>query len=203
MSKLGNGDNVKKRREELAERLEINLGRKVGTLSKGNHQKVGIINAFQHEPDLYILDEPTIGLDPLIRMVVMDLIREVTQQGATVLLSSHDLSEVVAVCKRAAILRDGHLVELAPISKIVHSGKRQLKVWFIQDTITASTPIVPPEDVHIIHRNENTLLLSYNGQADRVIKWLSGFPIERISIPETSIEQAFIQYYQKEVPDDN
>ncbi|MBN2595022.1 MAG: ATP-binding cassette domain-containing protein, partial [Sedimentisphaerales bacterium] len=110
---LGHSNEVTKRQEKLAERLDLSLDRKMRTLSKGNRQKVGIIFAFQHRPDVLILDEPTIGLDPLIRQNVLDLIRETAQAGATILLSSHDLSEVAAVCGRAAILREGRLVELA------------------------------------------------------------------------------------------
>src|SRR4030042_607271 len=127
MAELGNGKNINHRRDELAERLDLNLDRKVRALSKGNRQKVGVVYAFQHQPEVLILDEPTIGLDPLIRQVVLDLIREVAREGATVLLSSHDLSEVAAVCGRAAILRQGRLIELAPISKIVQQGERRLK----------------------------------------------------------------------------
>ena len=197
MAKLGNGNKVKQNQEELAEKLDLNLDKKIGSLSKGNRQKVGIINAFQHKPKLYILDEPTVGLDPLIRMVVMDLIRNAACEGATVLLSSHDLSEVVAICQRAAILRDGCLVELAPISKIIHTGKRHLKIWFSKQIDTSLLQTNLPEDVQIIKHNENSLHLSYNGSIDRVLKWLAEFPTERITIPETSLEDAFIQYYQK------
>ena len=92
----------------------LNLDRPVGELSKGNRQKVAVIYAFQHRPELLILDEPTSGLDPLVRQTVLDLIREAAQEGATVLLSSHDLSEVEAVCGRAAILRAGRQVEMGP-----------------------------------------------------------------------------------------
>ena len=132
MASLGSCNNNNKRREELAERLGLDLDRKIRALSKGNRQKVGIIYAFQHQPEILILDEPTIGLDPLIRQIVLDLIREAAEQGTTILLSSHDLAEVAAICQRAAILREGRLVELAPISKIVQQGQRQLKVWFAE-----------------------------------------------------------------------
>jgi len=98
LASLGGGNGLNKRRRELAERLDLDLDRRVGALSKGNRQKVGIVYAFQHEPELLILDEPTIGLDPLVRQTVLELIRETAAAGATVLLSSHDLSEVAAVC---------------------------------------------------------------------------------------------------------
>ncbi len=198
MASLGDGNKVDKRREELAERLELELDRKVGALSKGNRQKVGIINAFQHKPDLYILDEPTIGLDPLVRQVVMDLIREEAQRGATVLLSSHDLSEVSAICERAAILREGRLVELAPISKIVQQGERHIKVWFSDGIRVPVLHDSELQGVRVIQQNSNTLHIAYQGTPDIILKWLSRFPIDRIATPETSLEEAFIQYYKKE-----
>jgi ABC-2 type transport system ATP-binding protein len=195
---LGNGDKFNKRQEELAERLDLDLDRKMRALSKGNRQKVGIIYAFQHQPEVLILDEPTIGLDPLIRQTVLDLIRETAQVGATILLSSHDLSEVAAVCGRAAILRKGRLVELAPISKIVQQGQRRIKIWFVEGT---QVPELPPDElpgVRVIQQNKNTLHISYQGTVDALLKWLAQFPVDRIATTETSLEDAFIQYYQKE-----
>jgi ABC-2 type transport system ATP-binding protein len=198
LARLGHGDEVDKRQEELAERLDLDLDRRMRALSKGNRQKVGIIYAFQHQPDVLILDEPTIGLDPLIRQIVLDLIRETAQAGATVLLSSHDLSEVAAVCGRAAILREGRLVELAPISRIVQQGERRIKVWFVEGT---SVPELLPGElpgVRIIQQNSDTLHVAYQGTVDALLKWLAQFPVDRIATPETSLEDAFIQYYQRE-----
>jgi ABC-2 type transport system ATP-binding protein len=195
---LGNGNNISKRQEELAERLQLNLDRRVRTLSKGNRQKVGVVYAFQHQPEVLILDEPTIGLDPLIRQVVLDLIREAAHSGATVLLSSHDLSEVAAVCGRAAILREGRLNELAPISKIVQQGRRQLKVWFTEGTQVPSLPIDKLPGVHLIKQEAETLHLAYQGSIDPVLKWLAQYSVDRISTPQTSLEEAFIQYYNKD-----
>ena len=198
LAKLGHSDKIEKRREELAERLDLNLDRRVRTLSKGNRQKVGVVYAFQHQPNVLILDEPTIGLDPLMRQIVLELIREAAQAGATVLLSSHDLSEVAAVCERAAILREGKLVELAPISNIVHQGERRLKVWFAKG---AKVPVLPAEKlpgVRVIQQHQDTLHIAYQGTADAVLKWLAQFPIDRIATPETSLEEAFMQYYQRE-----
>jgi ABC-2 type transport system ATP-binding protein len=198
LARLGHGDEIDKRQEELAERLDLDMDRRMRALSKGNRQKVGIIYAFQHKPDVLILDEPTIGLDPLIRQIVLDLIRETAQAGATILLSSHDLSEVAAVCGRAAILRKGRLVELAPISRIVQQGQRRIKIWFIEGT---QVPELLPNQlpgVRIIQQNTNTLHISYQGTVDALLKWLAQFPVDRIATTETSLEEAFIHYYQKE-----
>jgi ABC-2 type transport system ATP-binding protein len=198
LARLGPRRDGDRRREELAERLDLNLDRRIRTLSKGNRQKVGIIYAFQHKPDVLILDEPTIGLDPLIRQTVLDLIREAAQGGATILLSSHDLSEVAAVCGRAAILREGRLVELAPISRIVQQGRRHIKVWFVEGTQAPELPADRFPDVSVIQRDSNTLHLAYQGPVDALLKWLAQFPVDHVTTPETSLEEAFIQYYQRE-----
>jgi len=198
MAELGNGKNINKRRNELAERLDLDLDRRVRALSKGNRQKVGVVFAFQHQPDILILDEPTIGLDPLMRQVVLDMIREAAQAGTTVLLSSHDLSEVAAVCGRAAILREGKLIKLAPISNIVQQGQRRLKVWFVKGTKVPTLPADKLPGVRVIQQNSDTLQIAYQGTVDAVLKWLAQFPVDRLSTPQTSLEDAFIQYYQKE-----
>jgi len=200
LARLGHGNKVDKRQEELAERLDLALDRRVGALSKGNRQKVGVVYAFQHQPDVLILDEPTIGLDPLVRQVVLDLIREAAEAGATVLLSSHDLSEVAAVCGRAAILREGRLVELASISRIVQQGQRRLKVWFAPGTQTPRLPVDQLPGVRLIQQDSGSLHLAYQGSIEQVLKWLAQYPVDRISTPETSLEEAFIQYYNKNLP---
>lgn len=198
MARLGDGDGCEKRRKELAERLDLDLDRRVGALSKGNRQKVGIVYAFQHEPDLLILDEPTIGLDPLISQIVLDIIREAAKGGATVLLSSHDLSEVASVCERAAILREGRLVELAPISQIVHKGERRLKVWLVKGSEVPAPALEPPGGVRIIEQGPDSYHIAYHGKAEDVLKWLAKFPVDRIATPQTSLQDAFMQYYRKE-----
>lgn len=198
MASLGNYNNTNKRREELAERLGLDLDRRVGALSKGNRQKVGLIYAFQHQPEILILDEPTIGLDPLIRQIVLDLIRDEAQRGTTILLSSHDLVEVSAICQRAAILREGKLVELATISKIVQQGESRLKVWFAEGAKIPALPEGKLPGIRIIQQSSNTMQIAYQGKADTVLKWLAEFPVDRIATPETSLEDAFIQYYKRE-----
>jgi len=195
LAALGDGDSAKARREELADRLGLNLDRPVGDLSKGNRQKVGVVFAFQHRPQVLILDEPTIGLDPLVRQVVLDLIREAAEAGATILLSSHDLSEVEAVCGRAGIVREGQLVELATISKIVGQGEHRLKVWFQAGVEVPKIPVDLLPGVRVIEQGPGMVHVAYKGTSDAVMKWIAQFPVDRIATPETSMEEAFIQYY--------
>jgi len=180
----------------LAERLELNLDRPVGELSKGNRQKAAVIYAFQHQPELLILDEPTIGLDPLVRQTVLDLIREAAREGATVLLSSHDLAEVGAVCGRAAILRAGRLVETGPVSKLVQRGERRLKVWFVDGALVPPVPLGQLPGVRVIEQQPGLLHLAYQGACEAVLRWVAQFPVDRIATPQASLEEAFIEYYK-------
>lgn len=190
-------DRIEKRRRELAERLDIGMDRRVGDLSKGNRQKMAVISAFQHGPDVLILDEPTAGLDPLVRQVVMDLIRETAEEGAAVLLSSHDLGEVSAICGRAAILREGRLIKVAPISQIVQQGEQRLKVWFLDGTQVVAMPPDGLSDFRVVERQPGMIHIAYQGRCDALLKWLSQFPIDRMATPQTSLEEAFIQYYRQ------
>lgn len=186
------------RREVLAERLELNLDRRIRELSKGNRQKVGIVLAFQHEPDLLILDEPTSGLDPLVRQIVLDLIREAAKGGATVFLSSHDLAEVATTCNRAAILRKGRMVELSSIDKLLVQSEYQVKVWFAE----MMPPHFPAEqfpEVRVVQQGENHLHFACHGSPDRLVKWLAQYRIERLSTPEPTLEEAFMDYYSEDL----
>jgi ABC-2 type transport system ATP-binding protein len=196
LAALGGCKGAKKRRAELAERLDLDLNRRVGELSKGNRQKVGVLFAFQHQPQILVLDEPTGGLDPLLRQIVLDLIRESAEAGAAVLLSSHDLSEVSAVCSRAGILRQGRLVELAPISEIVQQGQRRLRVWFADGTLAPPVPDDQLPGVRLLQRRPGMLDLAYHGSTDAILKWIAQFPVDLIATPRTSLEEAFMQYYR-------
>jgi len=191
------GDPAETRRRELAERLDLDLNRPVGDLSKGNRQKVALLYAFQHQPEVLVLDEPTAGLDPLMRQVVLDLIREAAEAGAAVLLSSHDLSEVSAICGRAGILREGCLVEVAPIAQIVQQGERRLKVWFVDGASVSDLLADRPPGVRVVERHPGMIHIAYQGSSDAVLKWIARLPVDRIATPETSLEEAFIQYYRQ------
>ncbi|OPZ16040.1 MAG: putative ABC transporter ATP-binding protein YbhF [candidate division BRC1 bacterium ADurb.BinA364] len=185
----GDPEQSARRRAELAERLELALERRIGELSKGNRQKVGVIAAFQHNPELLILDEPTSGLDPLVRQTVWEIVRESAEHGAAVLFSSHDLTEVAAACERAAILSQGRLAALGPISDIVHRGERHIKAWFGAE----SADEAPPPNARIVQREADSIHLAYTGAADEVVKWLARRPVDRLSTPEASLEEAFVR----------
>lgn len=183
-------------RQKLAERFSLDLDRPVAELSKGNRQKVGVLYAFQNKPDLLILDEPTSGLDPLMRQIVLDLIREAAAGGAAILLSSHDLSEVSAVCSRAGILREGRLVELDQISNIIQKGERHLEVWFVDKSLQPRFSESELPGVRVVEQAPGRMRLAWYGSLDPVLKWIAHFGVESMATPETSLEESFLQYYR-------
>ncbi|MGV8150048.1 MAG: ABC transporter ATP-binding protein, partial [Alkaliphilus sp.] len=116
------------RTKEFAQRLELDLDKKIGELSHGNKKKVSIIQALVHEPSLLILDEPTGGLDPLIQTVFFDIIREENSKGTTVFFSSHVLPEVQKLCNRVAIIKDGSIVKTSSISELIDDSFKNVKI---------------------------------------------------------------------------
>jgi ABC-2 type transport system ATP-binding protein len=106
------------KRNELIEKFDLPYNKKIGELSKGNKQKVGVISAFMHDPDVLILDEPTAGLDPLLQQEVYEMLLEARQQGKTIFFSSHNLAEVQQICDRVGIVKDGFLVSVEDIDNL-------------------------------------------------------------------------------------
>jgi ABC-2 type transport system ATP-binding protein len=126
------GDSDRPRIDELVERLGLDPGRPFGTLSKGNRQKVGLVQAFQHDPDVLVLDEPTTGLDPLVQREFVRLLREATARGAAVLFSSHILPAVERIASRIAIIRSGKLVSVATVEDLLDIARRRLELRFAE-----------------------------------------------------------------------
>ncbi|HEY1487927.1 MAG TPA: ABC transporter ATP-binding protein, partial [Micromonosporaceae bacterium] len=136
--------------DELCDRLDLDLTRSFGTLSKGNRQKVGIVQAFCHDPDLLILDEPTTGLDPLVQREFLGLVVEAAARGAAVLFSSHVLPEVERAATRIAIIRDGRLVTVATVDELLDHARRRLDLRYsrpVPATVFDRVPGVAHVDV--------------------------------------------------------
>ena len=187
--------------DELASRLDLDLSRRVGSLSHGNKQKVGLIQAFAHRPDLLILDEPTLGLDPLVRQEFYRLIDEVRTAGRTVFLSSHNLPEVERVCDRVAIIRKGHLVALEEVAGLRRKRLRQMELTFGQE-VPPSAFLLP--GVHDVARIDSTIQFFVEGTPgclDRVIKKAAQFPVEDLRYEQATLEDIFLTYYREEGED--
>ena len=180
---------------ELAERLDLDLGTPVKNFSKGNKQKVGIIQALMHRPELLLLDEPTSGLDPLIQQEVLRLIGSAREAGATVFFSSHVLSEVQEVAERVAILRSGEVVEVAETTALINRALRRVRVRFRQPTDAVALDHVP--GVKILGRDDRGgVLLQVSGEMDGLIKAVAAFPVSDFETERPSLEEVFLAYYE-------
>ena len=177
----------------LAKRIDLDVNRSVKNLSKGNKQKVGLVQAFMHKPDLLILDEPTSGLDPLIQQEVYTLIREAQARGGTVFFSSHIITEVEAIAERVAIIRDGVIVEEAKPEQLVTMGMRRLRVKFAEPI---ASPIKDVPGVSFISQDwDDVVTYQVEGQLDSFIKALAAYPVSDIEIERPSLEEIFLAYY--------
>jgi ABC-2 type transport system ATP-binding protein len=184
-----------RRRAELCERLGLaprDLRRRVREYSRGMKQRLTLISAFQHDPDLLILDEPTEGLDPLIREVVFDLMREASARGATVFHSSHVLSEVDRTCDRVAILRSGRLAALMHVEEARLDSVRRMVVEF-DDTVDPARIAV--DGVEVVESDGRRMVLRVFGRPDALLAALARQRVSYLAFPESTTEEAFARIY--------
>jgi ABC-2 type transport system ATP-binding protein len=180
---------------QLAERLALDLGTPVKNFSKGNKQKVGLVQALMHRPELLLLDEPTSGLDPLAQQEVHRLIGSARAAGATVFFSSHVLSEVEEVAERVAILRRGEVVEVAETAALVNRTLRRVRVRFRQTPDAVVLEHLP--GVKVLGRDDRGgVLLQVSGEMDGLIKALAAFPVSDFETERPSLEEVFLAYYE-------
>lgn len=180
--------------KRLCERLDLDTKRKVRELSLGNRKKVGIVCAMQHRPRLYILDEPTSGLDPLIRQQFFELLAERNAEGATILLSSHDLSEVAKSCTHAAIIREGRLLASGRLDELAGAGAKQVTLRGIRD----ASPLKKLENASAFEENCDSLCFLYSGSAKELVSALSPIEFTDIDIREQELDEVFMRYYSSE-----
>lgn len=184
------------RMRRLAERLDLNLSRKIADLSFGNRKKVGIVQALLHSPRLLILDEPTGGLDPLMQRVFFDLLKEEQNRGTTIFFSSHILSEVQRMCGRVAIIRDGRLVRVESVSRLIKNHYKTVTLTFPTD---ARPQPVQATDLGGVIRQDidgNVQTLLFNGNVRDLLAYASRLPITDIHIGEPSLEEIFMHEYR-------
>lgn len=180
---------------DLAERLDLDLDRKIRAYSSGNRQKVGLVQAFMHRPQLLILDEPTNGLDPIVQQEFYSLLQEVSEEGRTVFLSSHILPEVERITDRAAIIRNGKLVVVAEIEQLKQQTQRRLELTFT--TVVEPTAFAALEAVRTVAVADrgHTLILVVVGSIDPVIKLAARYEVESVVSHDGDLETAFLAYY--------
>jgi len=180
---------------QLVERLQLDLKPHIKNLSHGNKQKVGVVQALMHRPELLLLDEPTLGLDPLMQHEVYHLLREARADGATVFFSSHIISEVETLAERVAIIRQGVIVEEAEPSQLVSMAIR--RVWVRFKEAVDPTSLTEVEGVTLLSKSNNIAVhLQVEGEMDGLIKALAAFPVSDFEIERPSLEEIFLAYYE-------
>ncbi|PVV83713.1 ABC transporter ATP-binding protein [Dehalogenimonas alkenigignens] len=180
------------RMRELAERLELDTSRKIDELSYGNKKKVGIVQGLLHSPKLIILDEPTSGLDPLMQREFFDIIREENQRGATVLFSSHILSEVQRLCHRVAIIKEGSIIRIDEVAAINRQAYKQFRIT----STDLNVDDLPAAEVSDIHQDGSELSFLFRGDIDTVLKLIARHHVTDIQILEPTLEEIFMHYYE-------
>ncbi|NTV91431.1 MAG: ABC transporter ATP-binding protein [Clostridiales bacterium] len=208
---------------ELAEIMDLDLKKKIDDLSYGNKKKVGIVQGLLHKPELIILDEPTGGLDPLMQQKFFDLIREENRKGATILFSSHILSEVQKLCNRVGIIKEGRMIKVEEISTLQNTSYKSIRLELseaadnscVQEAESVSEAKIPdtksPEAIkafaHEYFRQDgitklfvsnHTVEFLYKGDINQIISLLHGLNIKNLSVEEPSLEDIFMHYYEKE-----
>ncbi len=180
---------------ELAERLNADLSKKVADYSTGNRQKVGLIQAFMNRPELIIMDEPSTGLDPLVQQEFQAMMRELADQGRTVFLSSHTLSEVQRCADRVGIIRGGRLIDVESVHDLRSKAIRRVELVFDSPVPTDDfTGIVGTRDVEA---HDHSVRLSFDGNMDELLGVATGrHHLIDINSEEADLEEIFLAYYK-------
>lgn len=191
--KLREANNNKRRREELIERFDLDPSKKCRTYSKGNRQKVALIAAFASDADLYILDEPTSGLDPLMERVFQEYVLEAKQEGKSIFLSSHILSEVERLCDKVSIIRNGKIIESGSLEELRHLTRTSV-------VLVTKEPIYDLDKlkgVHNVDKKNNSLYFHVDSdQMDQVMKYISQYGIVKLEVAPPTLEELFMRHYK-------
>jgi len=185
-------------RRELQERLDLpdtDLHRKLREYSTGMKRKLCLLQAFQGDPALLILDEPTEGLDPLIQESFYDLLFELRRRGRTIFMSSHVLSEVERVCERIGLIRKGELALLALVEDLHKMAQRKVRITFDSDVSTHRATL--PPDYEIIEVKPRTWQFRVRGALGPLMAVLAGLPVRDVDIAEARLEEVLLRYYRE------
>lgn len=183
-----------KRTTELAKLLQADLHKKIGSYSRGNRQKIGLIAALLHEPELLILDEPSSGFDPLVQETFMKLIREYRDRGGTVFMSSHILGEVQQLCDRVAFIKDGEIISVQSLNEMESQTAKRIHVIWTKDTGVAPTVSLP--GLKEVRHDHMGTIFAYEGDMTKLLATFAKLPVRDITIQEPDLEELFITYYE-------
>jgi ABC-2 type transport system ATP-binding protein len=190
------GGVAQQRITQLADRLSLDLNVRIRALSKGNRQKVGLVQAFMHEPELLILDEPTSGLDPMLQQTFVGLVREAKAAGQTTFMSSHVLSEVQQTADRVGIIRDGRMVAVESVDALRRRAVRRVEVHFAGPV--EADGFIRLDNVLDVSVDGPILRCRLAGPADALVKAVARHTVESIVIEEPDLEELFFTYYGQE-----
>lgn len=177
--------------KRLCERLQLDITKKVDDLSFGNRKKVAIVCALQHCPQLIVLDEPTGGLDPLMQKEFFDILKERNKAGATILLSSHVLSEIQHNCTRAAIIRDGRVIACNRVEELAKTNAKRI-------TVHGQIDLAKLAGVRDCKQLTDGMSFLYSGKMNHLLQTLSLGEVSDLTITEPSLEEVFMHYYEKD-----
>lgn len=184
-------------RKRLDARLSPQLDQKIKTLSRGNKQKISLIAALQHDPELIIMDEPTSGLDPLMQETFLSIIREEASRGATVFMSSHILSEVAQVCTRVMFMKKGRIVSDQAIGDIEKNAGKLIHISATSEEIKTLISSKPHEAI-ILSKSASRLTLRYDANIQMALRWLSTKKFDDLQIVDRKLDDLFIDLYKEE-----
>lgn len=182
--------------DRLKGMLDIDLNRPIKNLFKGNKQKIGLLQAFMHKPDLVLLDEPTSGLDPLMQQVFYDLVDEAKNDGRTIFISSHNLQEVQRLCDRAAFIRHGKLIGIESIGNGQELNFRRYIIRFKKAPKQAELEKIEGVSDVSLHKNEARVTVT--GALSDFLKEISAYQVQDLGEEETSLEEVFMHYYEED-----
>ena len=183
------GMNCDEEAKRLCERLDLDTTKKIEELSLGNRKKVGIVCALQHKPKLYVLDEPTSGLDPLMQREFYNILKERNEEGATIFLSSHVLSEVERYCKHAAVIREGKIIVCDSIDRLSHTGIKAV-------TLKGAAEAPKIDGIKNTEKNDDGVSFLYSGEASALIRALADISFSDVTITDSELEDSFMHYYE-------
>jgi ABC-2 type transport system ATP-binding protein len=183
------------RADALAERFHADLDRPLGKLSRGNRQKVGLILATFHSPELLILDEPTSGLDPLMQEEFLALVAEERERGCAVFVSSHELDEVERICDRVGIVRDGRLIAVERIADLLGKAKRRVTLELAEPADLAELKALPEVSELKVEGVRASFLIG--GDVGQMIKAIAAHHVTDLEIAHPTLEEVFLTYYEE------
>jgi len=182
--------------QELRSVFRADLSLNIKSLSSGNRQQVGLMLALASKPDFLILDEPTSGLDPLMAASAHRLFKELKAEGKTIFLSSHDLAEVQAVCDRIGIIKEGRMILVEEVENLVSKFLQNVRVSFTSEVPDIETLEAIDSVISVEAEDEDTLLLKVKEDINELLRVLTGYELDRLSIEDATLEEIFLQYYQ-------